>query len=249
MDKRLQAFIEVFDRTPSPFDEATIIYRETAQELAERLSVLKKIPTTILDLGTGLPYIKNALENFTTTITTTSFSRVRLATHSDNGIYSDLIHLPFDNHSFEGVISHLYLHIELDLPRLLAEIKRVLKPEGVFAFAYYGPDSFQELGHPMPPFIDMHDVGDALIQAGFQTPIIDMEKIIVDYDNAEMAYADLEAVGDHLLIEPFSPLPEKNILTYEIVYGHAFLPHTQGFSANQRGEVSIPVSALKRNKE
>jgi malonyl-CoA O-methyltransferase len=138
------------------------------------------------------------------------------------------------------------LHWILDLPKLLAEIKRVLKPQGVFVFSYYGPDTLREMGEPWSPFIDMHDVGDALVNAGFRDPIVDMERLNIEYDSFKDAKADLLNTADNELVN-LSESRSLKLITYEMIYGHAWLEsHT--FTADKHGQVSIPLHSLRKRK-
>jgi malonyl-CoA O-methyltransferase len=93
------------------------------------------------------------------------------------------------------------------------------------------------------PFVDMHDFGDQLVEAGFSTPVMDMEKITVTYDSAQALLADARALGGNPLatrapglmgraaggrldaaLERGRRADGKLALTFEVIYGHAFRP-------------------------
>jgi malonyl-CoA O-methyltransferase len=119
-------------------------------------------------------------------------------------------------------------------------------------FSNFGPDTFKELrtafgalddtAHVLP-FVDMHDFGDQLVEAGFSTPVMDMESITVTYDTASALLADVRALGGNPLATRRRGLvgraawarmlaaleaqrrPDGKLgLTFEVIYGHAFRP-------------------------
>ena len=111
--------------------------------------------------------------------------------------------LPFARASLDLVWSNL-LFAALDDPLpALQEIHRSLKVDGLLMFSSFGPDTLRELRAAMPAapgdrvhrFIDMHDLGDALVKAGFADPVMDMEMLTLTYDNLDTLFADLRANG------------------------------------------------------
>ena len=108
-----------------------------------------------------------------------------------------------------------------------------------FVSAFAGIDSHTHTNR----FIDMHDVGDALVRAGFATPVMDMEKIVMTYDDLRGVMHDLKGIGAHNVTAGRKPglmgktawqrleanyetLRRNGKLpaTYEVVYGHAWKP-------------------------
>jgi malonyl-CoA O-methyltransferase len=107
-------------------------------------------------------------------------------------ICGDFAALPFGAGAIDLVWSNLALHWHPQPDRLFAEWRRVLKVDGLLMFSCFGPDTFKELraaftaadaGAHALPFVDMHDFGDMLVEAGFSTPVMDMEMITVTYDS------------------------------------------------------------------
>jgi malonyl-CoA O-methyltransferase len=89
---------------------------------------------------------------------------------------------------------------------LFAEFHRVLRPQGMVMFSTLGPDTLLELsqsfsgldsGTHVNRFIDMHDLGDALMAGGLSEPVMDMEKIVLTYDTLREVLHDLKAIGAH----------------------------------------------------
>ncbi|HEX8478448.1 MAG TPA: methyltransferase domain-containing protein [Telluria sp.] len=160
--------------------------------------------------------------------------------------------LPFGPNSFELVWSNLALHWHPQPDRVFAEWRRVLRVDGLLMFSNFGPDTFKELRtafaeldespHTLP-FVDMHDFGDQLVEAGFSTPVMDAERITVTYGTVEALLADVRAIGGNPLatrrrslvgraawrrmvdaLEAQRGADGKIGLSFEVIYGHAFRP-------------------------
>lgn len=164
----------------------------------------------------------------------------------------DFADLPLALHSMDLVWSNLALHWHPQPDRVFAEWRRVLRVEGLLMFSCFGPDTFTEVRSAFAgvdlfphalPFVDMHDFGDQLVEAGFSTPVLDMEKITVTYDTPQALLADVRAFGGNPLAGRRPGLlgraayagllaglerqrrPDGKLgLTFEVLYGHAFRP-------------------------
>jgi malonyl-CoA O-methyltransferase len=119
-------------------------------------------------------------------------------------VCGDLAALPFAARSFDLVWSNLALQWVSDLPRALAEMHRVLRPDGLVSFTTFGPDTLREVraafagvdAHPhVSRFVDMHDIGDMLVGAGFADPVLHMETFTLAYAGAAPLLRDLKAIG------------------------------------------------------
>lgn len=169
--------------------------------------------------------------------------------------------LPLGPNSVDLVWSNLALHWHPQPDRVFAEWRRVLRVEGLLMFSNFGPDTFRELRaafaavdeHPHAlPFVDMHDFGDQLVEAGFSTPVMDMEVITVTYDTPEALLADVRALGGNPLATRARGLvgraawqkvltalerqrrPDGKLgLTFEVIYGHAFRPAPRKTAAGE----------------
>ncbi len=117
---------------------------------------------------------------------------------------SDIGALPFAHGTFGLVWSNLALQWVSDLPQAIGEFHRVLEVGGLFVFTTFGPDTLKELraafsgvdAHPhVSRFVDMHDVGDLLVHAGFADPVLQMEMITLTYADAPAMLRDLKALG------------------------------------------------------
>lgn len=166
----------------------------------------------------------------------------------------DIEHLPLARAGIEMAWSSLALQwVGGGIAGLQASFKQmhhVLKPGGLFIFASFGPDTLRELraasaeldGHQhVNRFIDMHDVGDALVHAGFSNPVMEMEQITLTYADLSALLRDLKAIGAHTVLEGrrqglmgksawqqlsrnYETFRQDDRLpaTYEVIYGHAW---------------------------
>jgi malonyl-CoA O-methyltransferase len=157
----------------------------------------------------------------------------------------------------------------------IAEARRVLKTDGLFSFTSLGPDSLRELREAwaesdgyqhVHAFLDMHDLGDALVRAGFAEPVMDTERLTITYRNWPALLAELRGSGSTNIAYGRSrslagragaeraqysleSLRRNNVLptTLEIVYGHAWAGALRR-RGRADGEVRIPLESLTRRQ-
>lgn len=149
--------------------------------------------------------------------------------------------------------SNMGLHLQAQPESWMQQWAASLNEQGFVMFSCLGPDSLQELrqvyealgwGTPHHAFTDMHDWGDMLLQAGFASPIMDMERITLTYATPQELLQDLRSLGRNLSPQRFAGLRGRGwlarlhesltlhltskshdgrlALTFEVVYGHAF---------------------------
>lgn len=151
---------------------------------------------------------------------------------------ADMARLPLAAGSIGLVWSNMALHWAADLAAALREFERVLAPEGLLMFSTLGPDTLKELRAAagdarVHAFIDMHDVGDMLVAAGFVAPVMDMEMIEVEYTRNKDLLTDLRASGQtSARADRARGLAGRRLgarlralgprATFEVVYGHAW---------------------------
>lgn len=179
----------------------------------------------------------------------------RASLQSANGsgqVCGDFARLALGPGSVDLVWSNLALHWHPQPDLVFAEWRRVLRTEGLLMFSCFGPDTLLELRQAFGaidqaphtlPFVDMHDFGDMLVNAGFSTPVMDMETLTLTYENTDKLFADVRALGGNPLLTRRQGLLGKHAyhalcqalermrnqdgripLTFEVVYGHAFRP-------------------------
>ena len=119
-------------------------------------------------------------------------------------VCADVTALPFAGVAFDLVWSNLVLQWVNDLPRAFAEFRRVLKVGGLLTFTTFGPDTLREVraafagidgGTHTNRFVDMHDIGDMLVHAGFADPVMDMEHVTLTYETPKALLDELKVIG------------------------------------------------------
>ncbi|MFM2319906.1 MAG: malonyl-ACP O-methyltransferase BioC [Pseudomonadota bacterium] len=252
-----------FDRAATSYDQAALIQREIGARLVERLDYMRLIPKRILDLGCGTGAISQQLlsrypsaevigVDLALAMVATASTRSQANPHFQ-GVCADVQQLPLQDDCAELLISNLMLQWCNDLVAVFQECLRVLRPNGLFTFTTFGPDTLYELRNSWGQvdaythasrFVDMHDVGDALLAAGFHDPVMDRELITVTYPTVKGLLADLKAIGANNAtlgrnrgltgkqrLQAFYQAYENYRLedgsypaTYEVIYGHAWAP-------------------------
>jgi len=160
---------------------------------------------------------------------------------------------------FDLIWSNLELHLKSDPKTLMKQWRSKLKPEGLLMFSYLGPDTGKELIKLFPNdclvrnagSLDMHDVGDELMQAGFSEPVMDMEYLTLSYEDPALLCREAFHLG--LLAAPESVehllAPESSLtITLEVVYGHAWAPDAL-LSQKKAGITTISPDQIVRSKK
>ena len=198
---------------------------------------------------------------------TSLLSRFKNRLHMLGG---DAERLPLPDRSVDLVYSSLTIQWINDIDRVLSEFRRVLKPGGMLLFSTFGPDTLKELrlswqavdaySH-VSPFLDMHDIGDAMLRAYLAEPVMDVENFTMTYADVFKLMRDLKAIGAHnvtsgrargltgkrrmqQLEQEYEQFRRDTVLpaSYEVVYGHAWAPLQTHESSN---EVTIPIGSIR----
>ncbi len=178
---------------------ATFLLDRAAADLADRLAaVLRRFPLA-LDLGTPGDAVRAALARLGSvdTVVTANASPVTASAGAALSVAADEEAQPFRDATFDLVVSALSLQFVNDLPGTLVQIRRALKPDGLFLAALIGGETLTELrqafavaeseveGGVSPhvaPFADLRDLGALLQRAGFALPVTDVDRVTVRYD-------------------------------------------------------------------
>ena len=152
--------------------------------------------------------------------------------------------LPFKNNQFNLVFSNLYLHWSNDLIKVLNEIYRVLRPDGLFLCSIFGSETLNELKYSLctaedkilksitprvSPFIRLQDAGSLLQKVGFQLPVIDKDSIKIFYHDIFSLMKDLKGMG-----ESNSLINRKKIFTTKKLFDVANKIYKKKFSENKK---------------
>ena len=204
-----------------------------------------------------------------------SVLRRRRAPHI-HAVAADMTKLPFAHGQFELLWSNLALNWSDSMPDTLAEWRRVVAIGGLVMFSAYGPDTLRELravcaatapGARVHGFVDMHDIGDMLVAAGFADPVMDMEHITLTYGTFEALVADLRTTGQTnvLSARPRGMLGRGTAqalraaydahrvagrlpATVEVIYGHAWKPAARVIADGRAVVQFTPPAAGRRFK-
>ena len=183
----------------------TFLLDRVAEEMAERLAAVKRDFAEAADIWTPGDALRKPLAD-----------RLKSFTHLD--VLGDPQEvLPFQQETLDLVVSALALQFVNDLPGVLAQIRRALKPDGLLLAAMIGGDTLNELrqcfaaaeaeleGGVSPrvaPFADLRDLGSLLQRAGLALPVTDVDRVVVRYDSAFALMADIRRMGaSNILVE------------------------------------------------
>lgn len=231
-----------------------------------RLELMTIAPKVILDIGcgTGESSAQLALRYPDATIFALDIAMaMAISAKTQTPILSVLCaqaeKLPIRAQSVDLVFANFLMPWQTEVKAIMSEFSRVLRPEGLLMLSALGVDTLQEWREVLqtehiPSLVDMHDVGDALTQAGFADPVLDVNyyhvsykdkmRLLLDLCHAEMWYPPLET--DLSQIVPPVSQDGKWLLTYEVIYAHAFGRTKKGFSASEDGVIKIPLAHLRR---
>ena len=241
-----------FNSASSNYNDNAFLQNEIANRLAEKLKVISIKPQTIIDLGSGTGFLSEKTAKIfpNSNLVCVDFAQQSLLENSQNSkVCANAYELPFASNSVDFIVSNLMMQWCPDLTTLFNECFRILKPQGLFLFTTFGPDTLKELKRSwsvvdssahVNNFIDMHDIGDQMLQSGFQSPIMEMEKLTLTYEKVVDLMQDLKAIGAQnvtnrskaltgktkfkKMIEMYESYRSDGKLpaTYEVIYGHAW---------------------------
>lgn len=197
------------------YDAASAIQVEIGQRLFDNLEYIKLHPSRVIDLGAGTGYFTRQLVkqysdahvigvDFALPMLAHAKKKQRWTLSGADWVCADAAQLPFADASVDIVFSNLMLQWCLPLPSYLLECRRVLNTGGFVMFSSLGPDTLIELRQAwrevddfehVSPFMDMHDIGDAMVNTGFADPVLDRELIRLTFPTLKELFHELKAVG------------------------------------------------------
>jgi malonyl-CoA O-methyltransferase len=257
------------------------LHGEVARRMAERLQILKRVPAVVIDWwarsGAGSELLRAAypkaqqlrveplavLQQPTAPAPWWSAQRWR----SNDAVAEDAV----PDGQAQLLWANMMLHAVADPGALLAQWRRALSREGFVMFSTLGPDTLKTIreayrdagwGAAHAPFVDMHDLGDMLVRAGFADPVMDQEMLRLTWATPAALRAELRSLGlnadpsrcaglrtprwrarlDAALAER-AGTDGRIALEFEIVYGHAFNPPPRVAVA---GETRLSAADLQR---
>jgi SAM-dependent methyltransferase len=237
-DRRL---IRARRRRAASMGAATFLLDRAAADLADRLAAVLRRFELALDLGTPGEAVRAALARLGSvgTIMAAGAAPPNGDAFAAAFVIADEEALPFRDAAFDLVVSALALQFVNDLPGVLVQIRRALKPDGLFLAALLGGETLTELrqsfaaaesdieGGASPrvaPFADLRDLGALLQRAGFALPVADADRITVRYDSAFALMHDLRRMGatNAIIDRRRTPLKRATLMRAAEIYAQRF---------------------------
>lgn len=275
-----------FGHSARDYDATAVLQARVRAELLERLDLVRLEPKAILDLGAGTGHASGALKRrYRSSLVIAvdlAEGMLREARRQQpllrrfNRVCGQAAVLPLRDGSVDLVFSNLMLQWCQDPATVFGECRRVLRPGGLLTFTTFGPDTLFELRRAWASadrhthvnrFIDMHDLGDALVRAGLAEPVLDVERFTLTYAEVRDLMRDLKAIGAHnatagrprgltgkgalaRMTAAYETLRRDGRLpaTYEVVYGQAWCPVEAPRGRRRTGEVLVPIGAIGRRQ-
>jgi SAM-dependent methyltransferase len=220
---------------------ATFLLDRVAEDLAERLVVVTRRFDLAADIGTPGAALRQALAPLDQVGHVIALSALppRETAWTGAAITADEEALPLADASLDLAVSALSLQLVNDLPGALIQIRRALKPDGLFLAALFGGDTLSELraafaaaeseieGGISPrvaPFADLRDLGALLQRAGFALPVADADRVVVRYRSALDLAQDLRRMGatNPLIDRRRGPLKRATLMRMAEIYAERF---------------------------
>ncbi|HKK15797.1 MAG TPA: malonyl-ACP O-methyltransferase BioC [Gammaproteobacteria bacterium] len=277
-----QRIAQNFSRASAGYEQSAVLQNTVAERMLSRLDLVTVSPDTIIDAGAGTGRAARMLAK--------RYKRARvlqvdlsaaMLSHSRNNtprffsrqffVCGDVENMPLASHCCQLLFSSMTYQWCNDLDAAFTEATRLLQPNGLFMFATLGPDTLKELRESwatvddiehVNTFMDMHDIGDAVVRAGLENVVMDVEIITVQYPDCYTLMRDIKHIGAgntlagrmrgltgkerlQKMIRAYENYRQDDYLpaTYEIVYGHAWVP-LQGVQHKQDGETFISINNI-----
>jgi malonyl-CoA O-methyltransferase len=278
-----------FSRAAASYDDAAVLQASVRDELLDRLDLVRLQPGVVLDLGAGTGHAARQLgqryRRSRVIATDVAEGMLRAARQQQtwrrrfDRVGADAVALPLRDASVDLVFSNLMLQWCADPVEVFAECRRVLRPGGLLTFTTLGPDTLVELRQAwatadpahlhVNAFLDMHDLGDALVRAGLAEPVMDVVRYTLTYAQVRDLMRDLKAIGAHnstrarpkgltgkqtlaRMIAAYELVRRQDgklPATYEVVFGQAWGPvRTARSRTSADGEITVPVGNIGGRK-
>ncbi len=271
-----------FDKIAATYDNYAVLQHEIAERLIDRLSFFKESPKCILEIACATGHFTGKLSQLYPdahiTAIDISSEMIQIASHKNlknvTLLEQDIFKSAFKAGQFDAIIFNLFPCDHADLPRLLERCYAWLSVNGFLMFSTYGVDTLKELRRAFSEvdhhahvneYMDLHPIGDLMLNLGFFQPVMNVEWVTLTYRNLHAFWADLKGIGSQLydsrkrkgLLTPrdfkiveasYDALREDDLYpaTYEITYGMA---HKHAEQTAKEGIATIPISAIQGRKK
>ncbi len=276
-----------FGRAAKSYEAHAVLQDEVQKRLQERLDEAALEPRQVLDVGSGTARGTAALRKrypkARTIAMDIALPMLRAAKkhggwwRSFSRVCADAQHLPFAEASIDLLHSNLCLQWCGQLDAAFDEFRRVLRPKGMLLFSTFGPETLHELRQAyrtvdatphVSRFLDIHQIGDAMLAAGFRDPVLERDVFTLTYPNTLDLMRELRAIGatnadparargltgkrriQHMA-EAYEAFRDNGVLpaTYEVVYALAWAPDAGQPRRSREGAIAtFPVSGLRGSR-
>jgi len=277
-----------FGRAARTYEQHDALQREVQNLLLERLDFYLETPNLVVDVGAGTgrgaALLKKRYAKTQVLATDLALPMLRAAKQHASWlkpfqrVCAEATALPLPDHSVDVLHSNLCFQWIDDLPALFGECVRVLKPGGLLLFSTFGPDTLKELRAAwaqadqqphVSRFLDMHDLGDAMIAAGLRDPVLDVDRYTLTYSEPRLLLKELQGLGAtnadttrergltgkkhyRQMLDAYEGMRANGRIpaTWEVVTAHAWGPPPgQSRRATGGGEIaSFSVDALRGSR-
>ena len=231
--------LRVRRRRAAALGPATFLLERVAEDFADRLATVLRRFDRALDLGTPTDAVRRVLAASGKVGTIIAADPLAGVAGAGVAVAADEEALPFGDASLDLVVSALALQFVNDLPGTLVQIRRALKPDGLFLAALIGGDTLTELRQAfaaaeaeiedgisphVAPFADLRELGTLLQRAGFALPVTDIDRLTVRYASPFALMHDLRRMGatNPLIERRRRPLKRATLRRMAEIYGERF---------------------------
>jgi malonyl-CoA O-methyltransferase len=277
-----------FGRAAGSYEQHDVLQQEVQQALLARLEFFTEQPQRVIDVGAGTgrgtALLKQKYPKSDIIAVDLALPMLRAAKKHNSWlkpfirVCAEASTLPFADHSVDVLHSNLCFQWIDDLPTLFAECARVLRPGGLLLFSTFGPDTLKELRAAwaqadqqphVSRFLDMHDIGDAMLAAGLRDPVVDVHHYTLTYSEPRKLLEELQGLGatnaDHArargltgkaryrrMLAAYEAMREDGRIpaSWEVVSAHAWgAPAGQARRGTSGGDIaSFPLDRLRGSR-
>lgn len=271
-----------FSEAAAGYEQSAVLQNTVADRMISRLDLVTISPDMIVDAGAGTGRAARKLAKYyrQSRVIQVDLSPAMLLRSKKNSsrffsrqsfVCGDVENMPLASHCCQLLFSSMTYQWCNDLDAAFAEAARLLQPNGLLMFATLGPDTLKELRQSwaaadenvhVNTFMDMHDIGDALVRAGLENVVMDVEMMTVEYPDCYTLMRDIKHIGAgnthahrnrgltgkermRKMVQAYEQFRRDGRLpaTYEIVYGHAWMP-LQGLQHKRGDETFISIDSI-----